>query len=1016
MRVSLGGASGPAALADLGLPATGVDNLQASLNGDPVTLPAAGIGTRRVLNLAELGRLRFGANRLRVRLLMTDGAVQAVSRTFTLSGHRDIAAAKVSTPAAAGRSLLVDANRSLLVPGTGGLATAHWTLARRPELSRAQLGSATGARVALRPDVPGDYQIALRVGTGSATGVDLLNENVRYPEALVPFNTIAYDHSEPPLPGIQIEKSFYPDPGLGALQILVLHRTTLAPDSTHGIPNPNIGVPATAAGFQNALSTLRAHLTTGDLVIITHPGGDGVPAIPPALFDTLEQILGTVGGNMAGQWRFGRSDCWSGATDLCYGVTAKWSQAARYGGSFTVIGVKGMPVGQAWRETAAQLGGQDGRITGYFTGATGPGGGTQNYTVVNGPDPYVTVNTCVGTANPWCAVKVGAKTYPAESGVGGLHIVVLDRTTLTLISNTTATSFGQAEDALQSPALPGVGDQTGPPGPSADDQRLVIIQSVGDHNGVLHGTIPQQWLTISNQFGATPEYLWDATRPAGGSATKGCRYALIGTANKLPWQGTAAESSTAMRNGPDVGTSCQTPQNGQPTGRLDGVLQRGRDGLYTPVGGAAAGATDTALYQILYSPGWYRPDQAWPMDNDVTGLSYVADKLGLCTPTVCYPDVRSAYTLALDWNDLRHSLDRLPDNCNPTQCGRDFPELQEELSTEFHWVNQVHALIANLKAPYGQATSDFNVKTVYNKIKDNYPISGGKDVTMQWLNIFAALITIGQNVVGVTNPIAGAVFGVAAAAGTLASQSLISPKGGPLDSVTAAADKLGDEMLNLEKGYLQWTDLAENILDSTYQQLKAAGSTLWGWDRTTTPKMVTALDGSATAAAYSALLPAAWGGYNLKPGSTLPGSDDVATYTCAENGASGKIYREPFKPSQPANRYSALTNLNNGAPTFQVWTFANTSGFRYNQAPSAAMPNGTVTDYIYGEHATTAATASNGWESGAYQYEPSWWRSTYNPPSHTICNRSNPNPNNPQTDWSTAYGSPPNDIPQQPPS
>jgi hypothetical protein len=543
-----------------------------------------------------------------------------------------------------------------------------------------------------------------------------------------------------------------------------------------------------------------------------------------------------------------------------------------------------------------------------------------------------------------------------------------------------------------------------------DDQRLVIIQSVGDENGILHGTIPAQWLTTSNQFGATPEYLWDATHPAGGSTTKGCRYAVIGAATDLPWQGTAAESSTAMRNGPDIGTSCQTPQNGQPTGQLDGVLQRGRDGLYTPAGGAAAGATDTALYQILYSPGWYRPDQAWPMDNDITGLSYVAGKLGLCTPTVCYPDVRSAYTLALDWSSLRIDLERLPEDCNPAKCGPDFPRLKAELSTEFGWVNQVHALIANLKAPYGQATSDFDVKTVYNKIKNSFPVPADKNVTMQWWNVFSALMTLGQTVTGVSNPVVSAVFGVAAAAGTLASQSLISPNGGQLDSVTAAADRLGDAMLNQEKGYLQWTDLAEAILDSTYQQLKAAGTTLWGWQRTTTPKMVTALDGSATAAAYSALLPAAYGGYNLKPGPTLSGSDNVSTYTCAENGASGVIRREPFNPSQPANRYSALTTLTNSAATRQVWTFANTSGFRYNQAPSASMPNSTVTDYIYGEHATTAATASNGWESGAYQYEPSWWRSTYNPPSHTICNKSNPTPSNPQSDWSTAYGSPPNNI------
>jgi hypothetical protein len=519
-----------------------------------------------------------------------------------------------------------------------------------------------------------------------------------------------------------------------------------------------------------------------------------------------------------------------------------------------------------------------------------------------------------------------------------------------------------------------------------------------------------------NQFGGTPEYLWDAIHPSGGSSTMGCRYALIGAAADLPWQGTAAESSTEMRNGPDFGASCQTPVDGQPTGQLDGMLERSRDGLYTPVGGAAAGPTDNTLSQILYSPGWYQPDQAWPMDNDIKGLQYVADNIGLCKPDKCYPDVRSAYTLAIDWDSKLGLLEQLNPTikpCDPSVCGPDFEALYTELVQEFDWLNQVDALIQDLKAPYGEATTDVDVQAVYNNLKKTYPVPADHSVTMQWLKIFSSVMTIGQQVAGgFKNAELSAAFGVAAGAGTLATQLMIQPDGGQLNSVTAAAGSLGDQLLKQQQAYLEGTDLAETILDSTYQQLKAAGSKLWGLDHSTTPKVVTALDASATASAYAALLPAAYGGYNIKT-SFYPATT-VNVYCNEWDFISNKpLDSKPFAPSQPANRYSALTSLDsNGNATSQAWTFANTSGFDNNHVASASMPSGTVTSLIYGPDATAASTAPD-YNSGAYQYQASWWRSTYNPPSHTICNTGSPAP--PGYPWSTSYGSPPNNIPASPP-
>jgi hypothetical protein len=1006
MRLKLGGGSGPAAVATLGVPTTGLDTLQASLNGHPVALPpVAGSGARRVLNLAELGRLRFGTNRLRVRLVMTDGAVQAVSRKFTLSGHRDIAAARVLAPATTGHTATLDAGRSLLVPGTGGLATARWTLVRRPARSRARLGSASGARVTLRPDVPGHYLIALRVGTGLATGVDLLNEAVTYPEPLVPFNTIAQDHAVAPNPGIQIENSFNVDPKsageYGTLQMLVLDRTTLAPVYNQGYNGTD--------GIATAAKALADMFNTPDyLVIITHPGPEyGIPAIPASSSDLLESLVGMIGGTVAAQWQFGRSDCWSGGTDLCNGNDAAWKRNAMYGGSFTYIGVPGMPAGQAWRETAVQLGAPDGNgpITGYFTRGTLADGGTNNYTVVAGPNPYVPVQTCT-TAG--CDVQVGEHSYAPDAGTSnGMHVVVLDRTTLNLITNTTVTTPGQLDTALQSSQPPAVGHYNGPTGGMVDDQRVVIIQSIG--TGKLSGTVPASLLARINQFGGTPDYLWYAMGPG-----PTCRYALIGTATDLPWQGTAAESSRAMKYGDTsaTGPNCSLA-NGLPTGQLDGVLQRDRDGLYTPGPANPSGIADNSLYQILYSPGWYQPDQAWPMEDDVTGLEYVADQLGLCDPSgyPCYPDVRSAYSdTGIDFSSKGNKLATLSDNCDPSVCGDHFAELKAELVDEFDWVVNVRTLRDNLKAPYEASNPYFSVQAVTNNVLETVPVPHNNSATMQWLKVFSGVMGVGQGIAKLagSDP-ASAVFGVLSAAGNIATGLLTPSSGGQADSVTAAADDLADAIYQQQLAYIEWTGQAAKILVSTYQQLHAAGVKIWSFPSDATDE-VEALGGSAAAAAYSALVPVAWDGYNLKPGVNLPGSDDVSTYSCAEVSLTGHpaIQSQPFNPSQPANRYPALSSVDNsGKPVFQVWTFANTSGFEDGQTPSATMPGNTVTglplsDYIYGPDATAVV----GKYYGAFQFEASWWRSTYNPPSHTICNQLNVSPTPPTRPWSTALSPP----------
>ena len=69
----------PAASAVLRVPRAGVRSLIVTLNGTRVQVPAGA----RLLDLARSGALRRGSNRLRVQLLMTDGRIGELARTFS---------------------------------------------------------------------------------------------------------------------------------------------------------------------------------------------------------------------------------------------------------------------------------------------------------------------------------------------------------------------------------------------------------------------------------------------------------------------------------------------------------------------------------------------------------------------------------------------------------------------------------------------------------------------------------------------------------------------------------------------------------------------------------------------------------------------------------------------------------------------------------------------------------------------------------------------------------------------
>jgi hypothetical protein len=806
---------------------------------------------------------------------------------------------------------------------------------------------------------------------------------------LVPFETIAYSGTEA---GVQVGPMFCPVPGGQAVQVVVLNRVSLELVANHGYSASQF------AELGSYLNSLPKDNNNEYLVIVTHPGNQ--PALPPDTVPQLNTSLGPIGGNLAALWWFSSPSCWSGGISYCFSSPSpSWFQGSKfYGGSFTVIGIPGMPTGQAWRETAAQNQTADGRITGYLTRGTVSTGGSGKYTVVNGPGPYVPVNTCAGDG---CAVQAGDQTYPAKPDVtNGFHVVVLDRTTLTKITDQTVTTTDALLSAIQDPLVnPTVGHAVVagypaviPPAPLLTDQRLVIIQSVGTGHLTGSAGAAQSLVRDIDQLGGTPEYF---TPSLTATPASHYRYALVGAATDLPWHATTSlESSTAMTHPGKI-----PGKNGQPTGRIDGLVQRDRDGLYTPSAGDTVGETNVDLYSIVYQPA-----QPWPDAEDTTNLKYVADNIGLPG----YPTVRPAYTNALlkgSWPNYSRKLEGLTCPPTPPQSGAcdasSFEAVKTELLAEFGWVTKAYDLVGELRSPYSQATPlGFNVQTIANAVKDSLPVPNDATVTARWQQIFGAVMTTAEFVASVAGQgKAAAVFGLVGAAVTMADQTMQTPSGGPADDVTAAAGNLGARLGNQQTATYQWLNNLQDILLSDYGKLSAVGTAIqeqengWEWTGQTTNFLIDAVNGNARAAAYSALVPVAWPAYNLTartpPGNTNP--NNVRDFYCSEwtyiQGSTGIHYyvitNQTFERALPQNQFHATTynpNTGNSALIHQVWTFATVRGFADKSKPEASLPTiaTDLTGNIYGSNATNPSV-------GAYQYQASWWRSTYKSPSHVAC-------------------------------
>jgi hypothetical protein len=478
------------------------------------------------------------------------------------------------------------------------------------------------------------------------------------------------------------------------------------------------------------------------------------------------------------------------------------------------------------------------------------------------------------------------------------------------------------------------------------------------------------------------------------------------------------------------------------TGRISGVLQRDPTGLYTPLSGDAVGTTNSELDRILYQPA-----QPWPYADDTQDLQYIANDLGLYG----YPDIRSAYykNTSAPWSILQSQVtntDYVPCPYPQDQRGKGstFYNLTHELADEFQWVQQVLNFGTNLLSPYVQYEGYISqdVDNVTNTVNASKPVPPAAKVKVDWLTLAANVMYLGSGIATLTGAnTTSAVLGLIGSAGELATQVMatVNQDNGapvPADAVNTTASELKGQLLDQVQAYEYWVQhTTETDVLRDYGKLKEVGPAVlgapaWAWGTDTTPVTLKALRGNTRASAYSALIPAVWPGYNLKPDNLYgagsePYSNNTSNFARDSNQNSGSNHRYPFanathanqlwwvnppakgQPSPTAQHQTLTTQQPDGGAVDQAWLFAqlnNNATPVYMAAPwNTTLPTPDLTHYIYGADSTNLSY-------GAYQFAPVWWRNTYNPPSYTQCYRSSGSGINYN---STGYP-PPNIPPPQP--
>ncbi len=754
--------------------------------------------------------LAKGQNTLNVEI-RSFGLVQSSDASvFTVAVNPPIANAGVDRRVKRGRLVQLDGTGSLSGNSNNSL-THTWELTQRPDGSQAKLNDPNSSKPSFTPDEIGIYTAKLIVSedqgftsepntvsfivTANDPTLVSVQTNISDPDGSghgILVGNINYD-------------AFDPANSTG-LHILVLDRATL-----EYVTHRRYYFSPSGANTANDVVSFLNSLDSGKIVIIS--------------------TLARVGIDLAGL-----------APSLeSFGATAEFRNIHSGDAIFTLIGVKGMPLGQAY-----QIIGPNPNLIGYFAKDS-----HKNYAFAQ--FDYISYNVLpdpTGKTNG--TITINGKDYTAATfschGQGGFHLVAVDRTSpakpLLLERIYCLPNYNSAtnNDAPESVAM---ADQLSKF--AADESTLVFITSFGNagQNAALNYSTRQVALQIAALGGSYDLFAFGGQPP-------GFTYSLIGAGS--PPNGSSlpayvgAESSNAL---PDA-----------PSGQIRGVLGRGRrENFYSSIASDPSGIANLELYNLIAQPAQTFPIPAPGNTGQLNAFNFINRELcGSCaTVRGAYPDT----DIDLDTLSLRLALLDYPSPPpNPAFSQDDLETVRAQLLEELTYAADIRSFNMNLTQLWNSRQSNINLilSSVGAKVQNSLNPPPASKVPSIVENVIGTALSIGSYVAGEFNPVFGVMSGVFTVGTTLANTLEGS---NTIVNVGTTVAELGGQAADSFAELLASQGTIFNLIYEDWGRLKALGSALgnpensnWKWNGDlTTGQLLNGLDLAVERSYYHSLLP-----------------------------------------------------------------------------------------------------------------------------------------------------------------
>ncbi|HVS98884.1 MAG TPA: hypothetical protein VHE08_00045 [Solirubrobacterales bacterium] len=725
----------------------------ATVDGRRVDHPFELAGRRaQSLELATSDGLRAGPNKLRITA-REDGVVSRATRVVHVPAWALDADAGEDTHTIAHVPTRVGLRPS---PRAGGGGEVHydWRIVDRPPGAKVTLRERDVARPVLHARQPGRYllqQTADPEGDGEPSSHDRVTVSVvpEDPPIGVPLNTLDAQEDN----AIRIAGKSYGG-GSGVISYVVLERTTRAVVASGTVANGY-----DSSGIETLIGLAEKYGSGGNYMryMMILSGATGIPNQKLADFATLLKKVGTA---LPSQEEF---------------------EAVRTRRPFSVIGIPGAPAGAA--TTRIPDGPASGAIVGYLTKNQAiDAEGTPLYDFSPGEQP--TFDTRLPDSDSTTnKMRIDGQTYSATllpGATAGLHVVVLESTTLGLLSNEAIATNGLGHDrttqAEAATKLLGAIKKS--------DDPTVFVQTIGKPKAA-----GPEWAGVVEALGRL-----GANRQLVNALDGTTEYALVAREGATA---PPAESSTAYDHGP-------YPAPHRPPARLVGTLARDRTSSFvpdvysTPTEASPEGSVNLELMTIAYQPAEAWPELAPGFDRDEVAAAqrYICEELNFCRPTNSCPSVRECFwqRYYADWDA---KLAKIGNLTYPKGKGFEedaFTEVKGELLKEIEAVANVKNYLKELQQPFESGTRSYvDLKAISDKIWQSLQQPAQSNSTSWILGLVGKAVAIG----GFAGPpVSGAAAGLAAAFG-LASY-LSNKQGQPIlgAEVRAKSDALAGEMLD----------------------------------------------------------------------------------------------------------------------------------------------------------------------------------------------------------------------------